>query len=64
MKAQYDLFFRTPDLIVYKNPNEPDPYNSFKIECVEGDKTFEPENWALSISETGNLMAIIFRRKK
>jgi hypothetical protein len=64
MKPQYDLFFRTPDLAVYKNYNEPNPYESFKIECVEGDKTFEPENWALSISESGNLMAIILKRKK
>ena len=59
----YDLIFKTPDLAVYRDPKNPDPYDSYKIECLDEGKTFEPKNWALSISETGNLMAIILKRR-
>ena len=59
----YKLVFCAPNVRVYKDPNNSDPQDAFKVECIADEKTYEPKNWALSISESGHLMMILVSKK-
>lgn len=63
LRPKYKQVFCGEDLVVSKDLNNPDPQDAFKVECVLNEKTAEPKNWSLSISENGNLLMVYLKRK-
>ncbi len=63
LNKKYKLIFCSQDVRVYKDLNNPDPQDAFKVECIADEKTFEPKNWSLAISDSGHLMMILVSGK-
>ena len=63
MKQKYKLVFCSPEVKVYKDHANLNPQDAFKVERITNEETFEPKNWALAISEKGNLMMIAVSKK-